>query len=182
MVEIHLLNSPSGDDPPDREQLRGFAIDGSYSIRSLRPGKYWLLAIDPLHSGDVTNPDVMKALAAGATEVEVKEGDRMVKDLHIATKETGNGKKRLLAVFLATGALAFAQSPTPPDEKLASVGGVATHFISGAPLARVQVHLTGVRERRRPCLCGLNRRRRQVFHWEHSQRNVHGDRKAYRFT
>ena len=92
MAEIHLLNSPSGDDPPDREQLRGFATDGRYSIRSLRPGKYWLLAVDPLHSGDVTSPDVMKALAAGATEIEVKEGDRLVKDLHVATKETGNGK------------------------------------------------------------------------------------------
>lgn len=92
MVEIRLLNSPAGDDPPDREQVRGFATDGRYSIRSLRPGKYWLLAVDPLHSGDVTNPDVMKAFAAGATEVEVKEGDRLVKDLHIATKEAGNGK------------------------------------------------------------------------------------------
>jgi hypothetical protein len=92
MAEIHLLNSPSGDDPPEREQLRGFVIDGRYSIRSLRPGKYWLLAVDPLHSGDVTSPEVMKALAAVATEVEVKEGDRLVKDLHVATKEAGNDK------------------------------------------------------------------------------------------
>lgn len=52
------------------------------------------------------------------------------------------GSERLRAVFLATGALAFAQSPTPTDEKLASVEGVVTHSISGAPLARVQVHLT----------------------------------------
>ncbi|MGA7236529.1 MAG: carboxypeptidase-like regulatory domain-containing protein [Bryobacteraceae bacterium] len=92
LAEIRLLNSPSGDDPPEREQLRGFATDGRYSIRSLRPGKYWLLAVDPLHSGDVSNPDMVKALAAGATEVEVKEGDRLVKDLHVATKDTGNGK------------------------------------------------------------------------------------------
>ena len=92
MAEIRLLNSPSGDDPPEREQVRGFAIDGGYSIRSLPPGKYWLLAVDPLHSGDVTSPDVMKTLAASATEVEVKEGDRLVKDLHVAAKEAGNGK------------------------------------------------------------------------------------------
>ena len=51
------------------------------------------------------------------------------------------GSERLLAVFLATCALAFAQSPTPTDEKLASVEGVVTQSISGAPLARVQVHL-----------------------------------------
>jgi Carboxypeptidase regulatory-like domain len=92
MVEIRLLNGPSGDDPPEREQVRGLALEGRYNLRSLPPGKYWLLAVDPLHSGDVTNPDVMKALAASATEVEVKEGDRMVKDLRVATKETGSGK------------------------------------------------------------------------------------------
>jgi hypothetical protein len=90
-VEIRLLNSPSGDDPPE-QQVRGLVIEGRYGIRNLRPGKYWLLAIDPLYSGDVTSPDAMKALAAGATEVNVKEGDRLVKDLHVATKEPGNGK------------------------------------------------------------------------------------------
>jgi protocatechuate 3,4-dioxygenase beta subunit len=92
MAEIRLLNSPSGDDPPEREQLRGFARDGRYTIRSLQPGKYWLLAVDPLHSGDVTSPDVMKALAARAAEVEVKEGDRLVKDLRVATREAANDK------------------------------------------------------------------------------------------
>jgi protocatechuate 3,4-dioxygenase beta subunit len=89
MVEIRVLNSSSGDDPPER---MGFAQDGRYTIRSLRPGKYWLLAVDPLHSGDVTSPDVMKALAAHATEVEVKEGDRLVKDIRVATKEAANEK------------------------------------------------------------------------------------------
>jgi Carboxypeptidase regulatory-like domain len=52
--------------------------------------------------------------------------------------------RRLLAACLAAAALAFAQSPTPPDEKRASVEGVVTHSVSGAPLARVQVHLTAV--------------------------------------
>jgi protocatechuate 3,4-dioxygenase beta subunit len=89
MVEIRLLNSSSGDDPPER---MSFARDGRYTIRSLPPGKYWLLAVDPLHSGDVTNPDVMKALAARAAEVEVKEGDRLVKDLRVAIQEAANEK------------------------------------------------------------------------------------------
>jgi Carboxypeptidase regulatory-like domain len=92
MAEIRVLNSSSGDDPPASEQVRGFAGEGRYSIRHVPPGKYWLLAVDPLHSGDVTSPDVMKTLAAGATEVDVKEGDRLVKDLHVATKEAANGK------------------------------------------------------------------------------------------
>lgn len=51
------------------------------------------------------------------------------------------GSRRLLAAFLMAGALAIAQSPAPPDEKLASVEGLVTQSISGAPLARVQVHL-----------------------------------------
>src|SRR5215469_6320804 len=50
--------------------------------------------------------------------------------------------KRYLAPFLAAGALAFAQSPAAPDEKLASVEGIVTHSVSGASLARVEVHLT----------------------------------------
>ena len=46
-----------------------------------------------------------------------------------------------LAAFFAAGALAFAQSPAGPDEKLASIEGAVTHSVSGAPLARVEVHL-----------------------------------------
>jgi hypothetical protein len=49
---------------------------------------------------------------------------------------------RLLAAFLAAGALAFAQSPAATEEKLASVEGIVTNSLSGAPLARVEVHLT----------------------------------------
>jgi large repetitive protein len=50
--------------------------------------------------------------------------------------------KQHLTAFFAAGALAFAQSPAPPDEKLASVEGAVTHSVSGAPLARVEVQLT----------------------------------------
>ena len=51
------------------------------------------------------------------------------------------GSRRRLTAFLAAGALALAQSPAPPEEKPASVEGVVTQSVSGAPLARVQVHL-----------------------------------------
>jgi hypothetical protein len=92
LAEIRLLNSPGGDDPPETEQVRALSPDGRYSIRNLRPGKYWLLVTDPQHSGDVTNPAVIKALAARATAVEVKENDRLVKDLPVATWEAVSGK------------------------------------------------------------------------------------------
>jgi large repetitive protein len=52
------------------------------------------------------------------------------------------GSRRLLAAFLGAAAPALAQSPAPSNEKLASVEGVVAHSVSGAPLARVQVHLT----------------------------------------
>lgn len=92
LAEIRLLNSPSGEDPPASEQVRAISPDGRYSIRNLRPGKYWLLVTDPQHSGDVSSPAVIKALAVGAAAVEVKEGDRLVKDLRVATPEAANGK------------------------------------------------------------------------------------------
>lgn len=92
LAEVRLLNSPSGDDPPAQEQVRVLSPDGRYSIRNLRPGKYWLLVTDPLHSGDVTNPSVMKALASRATAVDVKAGDRLVKDLRVAALEAASAK------------------------------------------------------------------------------------------
>ena len=81
------------------------------------------------------------------------------------------GSKRLLAAFLMAGALAIAQSPTPPDEKLASVEGVVTQSISGAPLARVQVHLIDSAKDDGPVYARLYGRRRQALHREHSQGN-----------
>jgi hypothetical protein len=42
------------------------------------------------------------------------------------------GSKRLLSAILTAGALAFAQSSTPRNEKLASVEGMVTHSISGS--------------------------------------------------
>ncbi len=54
--------------------------------------------------------------------------------------------KRMLAICLAACAAAIAQSGTPSEEKLASLEGVVTQSLSGAPLPRVQVHLTGTGE------------------------------------
>ena len=68
LTEIRLLNSPAGDDPPEPEQVRALSPDGRYSIRHLRPGKYWLLVTDPQHSGDVASPGVMKVLITGVRD------------------------------------------------------------------------------------------------------------------
>jgi hypothetical protein len=66
------------------------ATNGEYSIKALRPGKYRLVAIDTLEVGDWAPGDwdeAQKAFKAAAQEIEVKEGDRIVKDLKVIGKE-----------------------------------------------------------------------------------------------
>jgi hypothetical protein len=61
-----------------------------YSIKALRPGKYRLVAIDTLEVGVWAPGDweeALKAFRTAAQEIEVKEGDRIVKDLKVIGKE-----------------------------------------------------------------------------------------------
>jgi hypothetical protein len=63
---------------------------GEYTIKALRPGKYRLAAIDTLEIGDAAPgdwDDALKAFRTAAPEIEVKEGDRIVKDLKAIGKE-----------------------------------------------------------------------------------------------
>ena len=65
--------------------------DGKFSLKSIRPGKYRIVAIDiaemmPLFSGDGDNEKMMQQLFDGAEEIEVKEGDRITKDIAVLTK------------------------------------------------------------------------------------------------
>jgi hypothetical protein len=72
---------------PDDSNL---AANGEYSIKALRPGKYRLVAIDTLEVGDWAPgdwDDALTAFRAAAQEIEVKEGDRIVKDLKVIGKE-----------------------------------------------------------------------------------------------
>jgi len=64
--------------------------NGEYTIKALRPGKYRLVAIDTLEIGDLAPGDwdeALKAFRAAAPEIEVKEGDRIVKDLKVIGKK-----------------------------------------------------------------------------------------------
>jgi hypothetical protein len=58
--------------------------DGKYSFKAVRPGKYRIFAVDIVASmaafmGDEGN--AMKKLFDAAEEIEVKDGDRISKDL-----------------------------------------------------------------------------------------------------
>jgi hypothetical protein len=71
--------------PPDGAAR---VVDSAYSIKSLRPGKYRVVAIDTLNIGAPDDWDeALKAFKAAAQEIEVKEGDRIVKDLKVIGKE-----------------------------------------------------------------------------------------------
>lgn len=77
----------------DLERSLKTVKDGSYSFRGIRPGKYRLLAFDPDQLADV--PDSLETvgkLAAAAEEIEIKEGDRKVKDLKLLVTEDTDAK------------------------------------------------------------------------------------------
>ncbi len=69
--------------------------DGTYRFQGIRPGKYRLLAFDQFMLGG--NPEYREAimkLAAAAEEIEIKEGDRKVKDLKLMVREDADAKPR----------------------------------------------------------------------------------------
>ena len=77
------------------EMTRVSSPDGSYSRNGIRPGKYRLFALDlmrygseALQSGDLT------ALFARGEEIEIKEGERLVKDVKVLEKEGADARKQ----------------------------------------------------------------------------------------
>jgi len=69
--------------------------NSEYSIKALSPGKYRLVAIDTLEIADLGPGDwdeQLKAFGAAAQEIEVREGDRIVKDLKVIGKEDLHAK------------------------------------------------------------------------------------------
>jgi len=82
-------------DPKKIDLERSFKVveDGTYRFAGVRPGKYKLLAIDTeqLGWGDDYLERIEKLLAA-AEEIEIKEGDRKVKDLKLTAPEGADAK------------------------------------------------------------------------------------------
>jgi hypothetical protein len=94
MVMIYLMR-----DPKQMHEMRmddqHRAIEGKYTIKAIRPGKYRLFALDALSlfsaAGDVDtdNDELMKSFFNSAEELEIKPGDRVVKDLKAIDKPPG---------------------------------------------------------------------------------------------
>ena len=67
--------------------------DGKYDLKGNRPGKYRIMAIDVLHlmsgNGGMPEQETMDKLFGVAEEIELKAGDRVVKNLKAIDKVPG---------------------------------------------------------------------------------------------
>ena len=67
---------------------------GKYSLKNIRPGKYWLFAIDAFRSGASNNEEDFKRIAAAAEEIEIKPGDKITKDIKVLLKEDVDARNK----------------------------------------------------------------------------------------
>jgi hypothetical protein len=77
----------------DSENMTQVKQDGHYEFTSICPGKYRLFAVDPL--GDTLMvPESMQELSAAVEPIEIKEGDRIEKNLVPLQREAADAKKK----------------------------------------------------------------------------------------
>jgi hypothetical protein len=61
-----------------------------YSLKGIRPGKYRLMAINPVENGAM--PEALRAVFDKAEQIEIKEGDRLTHDLKLSATEVPHAK------------------------------------------------------------------------------------------
>jgi hypothetical protein len=66
--------------------------DGTYSFKGVRPGKYRLIALNPLDMNFDEESTWFKKLFDRGEEVELTEGDRVTRDVKLLSKEAANAK------------------------------------------------------------------------------------------
>jgi len=77
------------------EMTRVTSPDGSYSRSGIRPGKYHLFALDLFRYGsEALQSGDLAALFARSEEIEIKEGERLVKDIEVLEKEGADARKQ----------------------------------------------------------------------------------------
>jgi hypothetical protein len=76
------------------EMVAEIKPDGGYAFKGLRPGKYRVLAVDMLRvSGSGAQAAQLKLIEQGE-EIEIKEGDRIDKELRLMPKEDAGAKSK----------------------------------------------------------------------------------------
>jgi hypothetical protein len=83
-----------GDDAKElADRSLTFATDGTYSFKAIGPGKHRLLAFDTFQlTGSLYDLPFAQALFALGEEVEIKEGDRLTKELKLVAAEDVHAK------------------------------------------------------------------------------------------
>ncbi len=77
------------------DMTRVSSPDGSYSRSGIRPGKYRLFALDLFRYGDAAlQSGDMSALFLRGEEIEIKEGEKIVKDVTVLEKEGADAGKQ----------------------------------------------------------------------------------------
>ena len=97
MLMIFLTSDP--DDIPFSGGVPEHAgPDGKYILKGVAPGKYRLFAVDPFQisgaAGADGGLDIFKKLFDRGEEIEIKEGDRIVKDLKSVSLEDADAKPK----------------------------------------------------------------------------------------
>ena len=77
-------------DEIDGGSLKPVEAGAKFNYNGLRPGKYRLIGIDPRQWG--SDVDVVKAMFPKAPEIEIREGDRITKDVRITAAENADAK------------------------------------------------------------------------------------------
>jgi protocatechuate 3,4-dioxygenase beta subunit len=87
MIMVIFASDPKHMDENDANRVS----DGKYSFKAIRPGKYRLFALDILELAQASGADgdddkMMEQFFDAAEEIEIKEGDRISKDIPAWTK------------------------------------------------------------------------------------------------
>ncbi len=89
MVMLLVWKDPKSDDPNMQQRI----TNNEFKVSALPPGKIRILAVDAMdfvNMRDLPQDEMKKALVAAAEEIEVKEGEHLVKDLKVLDKEKLN--------------------------------------------------------------------------------------------
>lgn len=64
--------------------------DGSYVFHGIAPGKYKVLAYDPISAGDAWSPEILSLYSSVIERIQVTAGDKVSQDLKILTVPSSN--------------------------------------------------------------------------------------------
>ena len=89
LAMVGLMRGPNSSDVDTTE----VTPDSRYSFKAVRPGKYRLISLNPFDMNIDDESIWFTKLFQRGEEIEIKEGDRLIKDVKLLPKEDANAKK-----------------------------------------------------------------------------------------